>query len=386
MQHATTLPVPAPTCSRGDCATLFVSLELSRSTWVATALAPGSDKMSKHTLVGGDGRKLLDLLTRLKARAEQRIAAPVKVVAIHEVGLDGFWIHRLLEANGVESHLVDPASIAVPRRHRRAKTDAIDGETLLRTLMAWQRGEPRVCAMTVPPSPSEEDRRRISRERATLLQERIRHTNRIRGLLFGQGITNYNPLHKNRRENLEALRTGDGRSVPAHLKSQILREIDRLELVLRQIGEVETERDQMLQLAQASSPVALLMRLKGIGAEFATVLYLEGLFRQFENRRQLAAYAGLAPSPWKSGTIDQEQGISKTGNPRLRTTMVELAWMWVRYQPASALSCWFRQRVGFERGRTRRISIVALARKLLIALARYVSHGEIPAGAVMKAG
>ena len=383
MDHITNLPSPE-TDIRGDCATLFVSLELSRSTWVATSLAPGSKKMSKHTLAGGNGRELLDLLARLKARAEQRIAAPVKVVAIHEVGLDGFWIHRLLEANGIESHVVDPASIAVPRRHRRAKTDAIDGETLLRTLMAWQRGEPRVCAMTVPPSPIEEDRRRISRERATLLRERIRHTNRIRGLLFGQGVTNYNPLHKKRREYLKELQTGDGRSLPAHLKAEILREIDRLELVLHQIREVEAERDEMLRPAKASSPVALLMRLKGIGAEFATVLYLEGLFRHFENRRQLAAYAGLAPSPWKSGSIDHEQGISKTGNPRLRTTMVELAWMWVRYQPDSALSCWFRQRVGSERGRTRRISIVALARKLLIALWRYVTHGEIPAGAVMK--
>src|SRR5215813_9238594 len=294
MHHATTLPVSEQTYNHGDDAILFVSLELSRSTWVATSLALGSRKMSKHTLVGGDGRKLLDLLARLKNRAEQRIPAPVKVIVIQEVGLDGFWIHRLLEANGVESHVVDPASIAVPRRHRRAKTDAIDGETLLRTLMAWQRGEPRVCAMTVPPSPSEEDR-----ERAKLLQERIRHTNRIRGLLFGQGITNYNPLHKNRRKGLEELRTGDGRSMPAHLKSEILREIDRLELVLRQIGEVEAERDEMLRLAQASSPAALLMRLKGIGPEFATVLSLEGLFRQFGNRRQLAAYAGLAPSPWK---------------------------------------------------------------------------------------
>jgi transposase len=166
MHQATTLPIPERTGIRGDCATLFVSLELSRSRWVATSLAPGSKKMSKHTLAGGNGRELLDLLARLKIRAEQRIAAPVKVVAIHEAGLDGFWIHRLLDANGVESHVVDPASIAVPRRHRRAKTDAIDGETLLRTLMAWQRGEPRVCAMTVPPTPSEEDRRRISRERA----------------------------------------------------------------------------------------------------------------------------------------------------------------------------------------------------------------------------
>jgi transposase len=383
MSDSTNLPGPE-TDIRGDCATLFVSLELSRSTWIATSLAPGSKKMSKHTLASGNGRELLDLLARLKARAEQRIAAPVKVVAIHEVGLDGFWVHRLLEANGIESHVVDPASIAVPRRHRRAKTDAIDGETLLRTLMAWQRGEPRVCAMTVPPSPIEEDCRRISRERATLLRERIRHTNRIRGLLFGQGVTNYNPLHKKRREYLKDLRTGDGRALPAHLKAEILREIDRLELVLRQISEVEAERDEMLRPAKASSPVALLMRLKGIGAEFATVLYLEGLFRHFENRRQLAAYAGLAPSPWKSGSIDHEQGISKTGNPRLRTTMVELAWMWVRYQPDSALSCWFRQRVGSERGRTRRISIVALARKLLIALWRYVTHGEIPTGAVTK--
>src|SRR6202045_4553553 len=270
MHHATTLPVPEQTCSREDCATLFVSLELSRSTWVATALAPGGRKMAKHAFAGGDGLKWLDLLARLKTRAEQRIAAPVKVMTIQEVGLDGFWIHRLLEANGVESHVVDPASIAVPRRHRRAKTDAIDGETLLRTLMAWQRGEPRVCTMTVPPSPSEEGR--ISRERATLLRERIQHTNRIRGLLFGQGITNYNPLHKNRRECLEELRTGDGRSLPIHVKAEILREIDRLELVLRQISEVEAERDEMLWPVEASSPAALLMRLKGIGAEFATVL------------------------------------------------------------------------------------------------------------------
>ena len=365
--------------------TLYASLELSRATWLVTCLLLERDRMSKYSTPGGDGGALLGLLERMQARAQQLTGRPVKIVVIQEAGLDGFWVHRLLEANGIESHVVDPASIAVPRRRRRAKTDAIDGETLLRTLMAWKRGEPRVCAMTVPPSPSEEDCRRVSRERATLLRERIRHTNRIRGLLFGQGITNYNPLHKNRRECLEEMRTGDGRSLPAHLKSEILREIGRLELVLRQISEVEAERDEMLRPAQASSPAALLMRLKGIGAEFATVLYLEGLFRHFENRRQLAAYAGLAPSPWKSGSIDQEQGISKAGNPRLRTTMIELAWMWVRYQPDSALSCWFRQRVGSERGRIRRISIVALARKLLIALSRYVTHGEIPAGAVVKA-
>jgi transposase len=300
-------------------------------------------------------------------------------VTIHKVGPDGFWVHRLLDANGVESHVVDPASIAVPLRHRRAKTDRCDRR---RDAAAHAGGldARRAAGLRHDSTAKPEDRRRVSRERATLLRERIRHTNRIRGLLFGQRITNYNPLNKNHRKGLQELRTGDGRSVPAHLKSEILREIDRLELVLCQIAEVEAERDEMLRLAQASSPVALLMLLKGNGAEFAAVLYLEGLFRHFENGR----HAGLAPSPWKTGSIDQEQGISKAGNPRLRTTMIELAWMWVRYQPDSALSCWFRQRVVSERGRIRRISIVALARKLLIALARYTTHREIPTGAVVK--
>jgi transposase len=388
MHPTTNHPVPERTATHANWVILFVSLELSRSTWVVTSLAPDSEKMSKHSVIGGDGRALLDLLARLRTRAEQRVGAAVKVVAIQEAGLDGFWIHRLLKANGIESHVVDPASIAVPRRHRRAKTDVIDGETLLRTLMAWQRGEPRVCAMAVPPSPGEEDRRRISREREILLRERIQHTNRIRGLLFGQGITDDNPLRKNRRDCLEELQTGDGRPMPARLKAEVRREIERLELLLRQISDLEAERDAMLQptaAEDASPPAALLMQLKGIGAEFATVLCLEGLFRHFGNRRRLAAYAGLAPSPWKSGSIDQEQGISKAGNPRLRTTMIELAWMWVRYQPDSALSRWFRQRVGSERGRTRRISIVALARKLLVALWRYVTQGEIPEGAILKA-
>ena len=387
MHDGTNFPVPERTGIPGDCATLFVSLELSRSTWVATSLAPGSKKMSKHTLVGGDGRKLLDLLARLKTRAEQRIAAPVKVVAIHEVGLDGFWIHRLLEANGVESHVVDPASIAVPRRHRRAKTDAIDGETLLRTLLAWTRGEPRVCAMVVPPTPEEEDRRRVCRERAILLQERIRHTNRIKGLLAGQGIRDFNPLHKDRRQLLDAARTGDGRPLPHQLKAEILREIELIELLLRQIADVEAAREVLAgpKTAKAPSPVVLLKQLKGIGPEIASVLYFEGLFRSFGNRRQLAAYAGLAPTPWRSGTVDQEQGISKAGNPRLRRTMIELAWLWQRHQPASTLSRWFHTRVGNERGRIRRISIVALARKLLIAVWRYVTQGEVPEGAVLKA-
>ena len=370
-----------------DPVAVHASIELSRSTWLVTSLLPGTNKMSKHTMAGGDGAALLALLARLRSKAEQLAERPVQVEVIQEAGLDGFWVHRLLEANDIASHVVDPASIAVPRRRRRAKTDAIDGETLLRTLLAWKRGEPRVCAMVVPPTPDQEDRRRLSRERATLLQERVQHVNRIKGLLAGQGITDYHPLHKERRANLDALTTGDGRPLPAVLKAELLREIDRIELLLRQIVMVETERDVAVETAAdvGQSPVALLARLKAIGPQIGAVLYHEGLYRTFTNRREVAAYAGLVPTPWRSGTIDREQGISKAGNRRLRHIMIELAWLWVRHQPDSALSGWFRARVGDERGRVRRIAIVALARRLLIALWRYVTHGEVPEGAALKA-
>ena len=228
--------------------TLCASLELSRSTWLVTCLLPERDRMSKYSTPGGDGGALLGLLERMRTRAQQLTGRPVKIVVIQEAGLDGFWVHRLLEANGIESHVVDPASIAVPRRRRRAKTDAIDGETLLRTLAAWRRGEPRVCAMVVPPTPEEEDRRRICRERAILLRERIRHTNRIKGLLAGQGITGFNPLHKDRRQLLDAARTGDGRPLPNQLRAEILREIELIDLLVRQIADVEAERELLVGL------------------------------------------------------------------------------------------------------------------------------------------
>lgn len=376
-----------PSCASPE-PTLYASLELSWSTWLVTSLSPGSQKMSKHASPGGDGAALLDLLSRLRAKAEQFAGRPVEIVVIQEAGLDGFWIHRLLEAHGIESHVVDPASIAVPRRRRRAKTDAIDGETLLRTLLAWKRGEPRVCAMVVPPTPEQEDRRRTSRERAILLQEKVRHVNRIKGLLAGQGITDYDPVHTDRRTRLAALKTGDGQPFPVRLKAELLREIELLELLERQIAEVAAERDAIVEAdtEKHQAPAALLARLKGIGPQIAAVLYLEGLYRHFANRRDVAAYAGLVPTPWRSGKIDREQGISKAGNRRLRHIMIELAWLWVRHQPDSALSRWFRARVGDERGRVRRIAIVAVARKLPIALWRYVTHGELPEGAVLTAG
>jgi transposase len=367
-----------------DLRAIFVSLELSRQTWLITSMSPGSTKMSKHTVASGDVQALARQFASFKTRAGQRSGEDFPIIVIQEAGLDGFWIHRHLRKQGIESHVDDPASVTVSRRSRRAKTDNIDGEALVRTLMAFKRGEPRVCSMVVVPNPEDEDRRRISRERSILVKERVEHTNRIKGLLFSQGVSDYSPLHRDRRTRLDALLTGDGRRLPAYLKKQISRELDRLELLLEQIKAVEADRDA-LATEEAQAPMAMLGKLKGIGPEIASVLWLEGLSRNFANRRQVAAFAGLAPTPWQSGAVAREQGISQSGNPRLRTTMVELAWLWLRHQPQSALSRWFRDRVMAERGRIRRISIVGLARKLLIALWRYVKDGEVPSDAIVKA-
>ena len=386
MQSVTSATAVATTARSNDI-TLFASLELSKSKWVVTINNPGSEKFSKHVVEGGDGAGLLELLSRSRGKAEQRYGVQVKAIVIQEAGLDGFWIYRLLLANGIESHVVDAASIAVDRRHRRAKTDAIDGETLLRTLMAWARGERRVCSMVRAPSREDEDRRRLTRERGTLLKERIQHTNRVRGLLSGQGVQDYDPLRRDRFERLEALRTGDGRELPPMLKEEIRRELDRIALVTTQLAAVERARDALIRMdaEERNNPAALLLKLKGLGPEFASLLWLESLFRSFGNRRQVAAYGGLAPSPWQSGGVERDQGISKSGNRRLRKTMIELAWLWLRHQPDSALSRWFQARVGAAKGRIRRIAIVALARKLLVALWRYVTQGVVPEGAVFKA-
>jgi transposase len=240
--------------------------------------------------------------------------------------------------------------------------------------------------MVKAPTPQEEDRRRLCRERKVLIAEQVKHVNRIKGLLFSQGISGYEPLRRNRWARLEELQTGDGRLLPKHLKAQIRRELDRLELLLKQIKAVEDERDALLAVAEttAPAPAAILLNIKGIGPEFAAVLWSEGLFRHFDNRRQLAAYAGLAPTPWQSGAVDREQGVSKSGNPRLRTTLIQLAWLWLRHQPKSALTQWFVERVKRNGGRLKKTTIVALARKLLVALWKYVTTGVLIEGAAMK--
>ena len=378
----------ARTAIRTDLGAIFVSLELSRSTWLVTSLSPGSaEKMSKHSLRGGDVPGLMERFAQLQKKARARTGKVFPLIVIQEAGLDGFWIDRVLQNEGIESHVVDPASIATSRRRRRAKTDKIDGETLVRSLLAYKRGEPRVCSMVKAPTPEEEDQRRLCRERKVLTAERVLHVNRIKGLLFCQGICGYEPLRRDRRDRLEELQTGDGRPLPPHLKAQVERELDRLELLLKQIKTVEGERDALLAVAVTSmpAPAAMLLDIKGIGPEFAAVLWSEGLFRHFDNRRQVAAYAGLAPTPWQSGAIDREQGVSKAGNPRLRTTLIQLAWLWLRNQPQSALTIWFHERVLRNGGRLRKTTIVALARKLLVALWKYVTTGVVIEGATMKA-
>ena len=255
--------------------------------------------------------------------------------------------------------------------------------------------------MVRPPSPAGEDERRLTRERATLVTGRERHVNRIKGLLATQGVLSFEPIRQDRRKRLDDLCRWDGQPLPPRLKTELLRELDRLELVMLQLAKLEAERDKALQANQVMSEQvgkkpaaettsigetgAQLLRLRGIGPEFASVLSLEAFYRSFANRREVAAYSGLAPSPWKSGGIDVEQGISKAGNARLRKTMIQVAWLWLRHQPESDVSRWFHQRVGDRRGRIRRITIVAVARKLLVALWRYVTQGLVPTGAELKA-
>jgi transposase len=386
------------TATAAETATLLVSFELSQSRWVLTIRAPGGVKLSRYTLPARDTGKVLGLLTTQRHQAARRIGCLVRIVSIYEAGLDGFWLHRWLESEGIESHVVDPASILGPQRKRRAKSDGIDGVKLLRSLASWLGGERDVCSMVVPPSVAQEDLRRLSRERSELVAERTRLSNRIGGLLASQGIAGFKPLKKAAWQALDALRTGDGHELAPHLRTTIERILQRLALLAEQIKAAETERDAVLRAAAAdargdaatsascdTTSAPLLLRLRGIGPEFATVLPVECLYKQFDNRRQVAAFVGLAPTPWSSGSVDHEQGISKAGNRRLRKTLIELAWSWQRHQPASALAQWFHRRIKGQGKRAKRIAIVALARKLLVALWRYVKHGVVPDGAVLKA-
>ena len=262
-------------------------------------------------------------------------------------------------------------------------------EKLLRTLMAYRRGEPKVCSVTRAPSAAEEDAKRPHRERAFLMKERVQHIGRIKGLLATQGIYHFEPGRRDWQERLGQLVTGDGRPLGARLRAELDRQCQRLAIVNRMLKEIEGERDAERAKPTSSSPttdqIRRLARLKGAGPQVATVLATEVFYRRFSNRRGLGSYLGLTPSPFQSGDKAREQGITKAGNPRSRTTAIELAWLWLRYQPKSALARWFHERTSGRKGRIRRIIIVAIARKLVIALWRYLETGLIPSGAELKA-
>ena len=372
-----------------DDAAVFVAMELSKSAWLLAAQASPSGKTSSHRLESGDITGLLALLRRLQARERQTYGGgAVQIVVGYEAGYDGFWLQRRLAAEGITCWVMDPGSLQVNRRARRAKTDRLDAAMLLRALIAWCRGDRAACHMVQVPSVAREDARRTHRERQRLVAERVQHVNRIKGLLATQGINDYQPLRRDRSARLGEVRTKDGQALPPRLRREIERELQRLELVLEQLEAVEAERDAAVAAPAVddadAAKVALLARLGGIGNELATVLVREGLYRSFTNRKEVAAYAGLTPMPFASGERHREQGISKAGNPLLRKAMLELAWLWLRYQPDSALARWFTDRVGSVRGRIRKITAVALARKLLVALWRYVTAGLMPEGARVK--
>jgi transposase len=366
-------------------ATIHVAFELSKSKWQLGIMLPGAEKLSRYRIGGGDLVALSGVLSRAREKAAQ-LGKPVRVLSCYEAGLDGHWLHRWLIANEISNYEIDASSIEVNRRARRTKTDRIDLAQLMRSFLAYLRGEVGVCSMVRVPSPEDEDRKRRTRERERLLKERTGHSNRIKGLLHGQGIRDAMPLKPGFLKELDTMRTGDGRALPPCLKGEICREHERLLLVQKQIKVLEAKNAAAHQAPEKRSVEAKavqLAQLRAIGPQIAQVLANEVFYRDFENRRQVGSCVGLTDVPYDSGDSHRQQGISKAGNHRARTVAIELAWLWIRHQPGSELSRWFRERVGNLKGRIRKIAIVALARKLMVALWRYLETGLVPTGAVM---
>jgi transposase len=363
---------------------LFMAFELSENTWkLGFTTGPGQKPRERPVAARNQARLLQEVVS-----AKRRFGLPdtVPVVSCYEAGREGFWLHRFLQAQGLTNHVVDSSSIEVNRRQRRAKSDGLDVRKLLSMLMRFHQGEREVWRVVHVPSVEAEDQRHLPRDLETLKQERASTTTRIKGLLSSQGVrlTSLSKLP----EQLDALRLWDGSALPSGLRRRILRVYAHHQFLSQQIAEVEAERRALLQSSQAASieKVRQLMCLKGIGINGAWVLVMEFFaWRDLKNRREVGGLAGLTPTPYQSGESAREQGISKSGNPHVRWMMTELAWSWLRYQPESTLSCWFRARFGGGGKRLRRIGIVAVARKLLIALWRFLETGVLPEGAALKA-
>jgi transposase len=357
--------------------TVYAAIELSKKTWVLGIAFPDRDRPSIHRVSGGNVAELVSRL-RVAARNERRI------LVCYEAGYDGFWLARVLAKIGIECRVLDPASIQVNRRARRVKTDRIDVLALLRALIAIDRGERHVCAIVRIPSVEEEDARRSHRERQRLIRERTGHINRIKGLLFAQGIRDIKPNLRRTRIDFAALETAEGRPLPDRLRRELEREYARLALIETQLREVEKERD----MADAQDPTVerkrqMLVALQGVGGTSAAILAREVFARPFASRRQLGSYLGLTPSAYDSGSVTRCQGISKAGNSWARRILIEVAWLWQKHQPVSPLSHWYTQKTSGQSSRIRRIMLIALARKLAITLWRYVETGLVPEGVVI---
>jgi transposase len=357
---------------------LYMALELSDKSW-KMALSAGGLKVTRYGVEGGDRAGLLAAIEKAKARLG--LAGAVKVKCCYEAGRDGFWVHRFLSEAGIENIVVDSSSIEVSRRQRRAKTDRLDAGKLLSMLIRHCGGEREVWQVLRVPTRAEEDARRMHRELECLGREHTRHTNRIGSLLALHGLRAKNIGGRGWDERL----AGYCRQLAAHEAAELERESARLTLVKQQMRAIQAAQGELLESAQGLQ-ILRLARLAGIGTKGAWVLFYEFFWRRFNNRREVASCAGLTGTPYQSGEMRREQGISKAGNKRIRWLIVELAWSWLRYQPESELSRWYQERFAGGGQRLRRIGIVALARKLLIAIWRYLEQGVIPAGARLKAG
>jgi transposase len=362
---------------------LHLAFDLGWSEWkLAFGTTPGQ-RPRLRTVAARD----LDGLLREVERAKERFGLPstARVVSCYEAGRDGFWLHRYLLTQGIDNRVVDSSSIEVSRRARRAKTDRLDAEKLLSHLIRSTQGE-KVFSVLRVPNPEQEDNRQGPRELSSLKEERTAHRNRIKSLLAGQGVRL--EVNQDFLEQLDQVRLWDGGPLPAELRQRLLREHERLSLLQKQIKELERQRREAVREAPEVShqQVKHLLKLRGVGDNSAWLLVREFFgWRQFQNGRELGALAGLVPMPHQSGDLNREQGISKAGNRRVRTMLIEIAWTWVRFQPRSRLTLWFQERYGPGNGRSRRVGIVATARRLLIALWRYLNNGLVPDGAEFKA-
>ena len=366
--------------------TLIAVIEISQSSWLVAGIVPRIKRQPLKKLAA-DETALLQLLYRWRDEATKAGCTINRIAVAYEAGRDGFWLARWLQRQGIEADVIHPTSVAVSREHRRAKTDRLDTELLKRAFLGWLRGEPRHCSMAMIPTPEEEDAKRPNRERENLVGERTRIVNRMKSTLARLGIRGFKPNLRRAPERLDRLRTGEGASLLPNTMAELRRDMARLRFVMDQIREIETARLVRLEQhpEQAShAMVRLLARVIGIGVETADMLVHEILSRHLRDRKAVARYAGLTGSPDESGARRREKGLARAGNARVRRGMIQLAWRFLMFQKESALAQWYRRQTADERGTTRKTMIVALARKLLVALWRLVTTGEVPEGVVLR--